>query len=140
MPDAPTPDLPELIEQFRDLYRPAARWSATDSGAEIDQDCADLSARFTAFLRSHGIDAYTVQADQAAHPYADMHRWTRLRLGGQLLNVDWTARQMRTLDFPRTAQHASQTEQVPLVWAGTGPEHPVADLGFARIRTLAGND
>ena len=109
------------IESFAAADRDAARWRTTDTGEEIERDCASISRAFADHLNARGIKAHVVEGDKSTNPWVWSHRWTRVEHEGQHVNIDWTARQMRTIDYPRNPAHARQNS------VGALDDHPVRE-------------
>lgn len=118
-----------------DLWR---RWPDVSPAEDDLSDsfaCEQISESFTAFARGHGWTAVTVAADEAATPFVDYHRWTRLLLGPELWDVDWTARQYHNLHRIGGGDPKVLGLPWPLVWEADDENHPVAGR-FARMRSL----
>lgn len=118
-----------------DLWR---RWPDVSADEDALSDrfaCRQVAEAFTAFARSHGWTAVTVAAEEAEHPFADYHFWTRLILGADLVDVDWTARQYHNLHEVAGRDPKVLDLPWPLVWTADDEEHPVAGR-FTRMRSV----
>ncbi|MFJ2662507.1 hypothetical protein [Arthrobacter koreensis] len=118
-----------------DLWR---RWPAVSDAEDAFSDqfaCQEVSESFTAFARSHGWGAVTVEGAEAEHPAADYHYWTRLLRGEDLVDVDWTARQYHNLHVISGRDPKVLNLPWPLVWEADDEIHPVAGR-FTRMRSF----
>lgn len=120
-----------------DLWR---RWPDVSDAEDALSDqfaCQQVSESFTAFARSRGWDAVTVEGAEAVHPFADYHYWTRLHVGDGLVDVDWTTRQFHNLHEAGGRDPKVLDLPWPLVWAADDEIHPVAGR-FTRMRSFSG--
>lgn len=139
--------LHEHIESFRAENPHARVWSKDIVHGSEDEEppdlpaCEGMSRAFRDHLAQRGVQgAHVIQADEAEHPDAYYHQFTRIPHSEGDINVDWTARQFRNLDWPVKQEHYDQTEQVPLIWRGHARGHPVSDLQFGRERVVQPED
>lgn len=118
-----------------DLWR---RWPDVSEAEDAFSDqfaCEQVSERFTAFARSRGWTAITVEGADAVHPFADYHYWTRLLQGEEMVDVDWTARQFHNLHEAGGRDPKVLDLPWPLVWEADDEIHPVAGR-FTRMRSF----
>jgi hypothetical protein len=105
-------------------------WSRyPEGGADLDEACETLTKLFTDYARTVGVEAVTIVAGLDPDREVEYHLWTRLRLNGRLVNVDWTARQFENLEWPPNPAH--QDLPCPLIWEGDS--HPVVRFGRVAV-------
>lgn len=130
------PSLRRLLDGFRAAQPDLAlweRWPAVSSAEDARSDsfaCETTSRLFAASCAEQGVRAGTVTGDDAEHPHADYHAWTRVFLPEGAFDVDWTARQFHNLESPADPAHADLP--CPLVWPASDV-HPVV----GRFRQVA---